>query len=130
MKVSIYKYLSISNVFPNVRADCKAQIDGIKYPKYRKFNSLEEANQFIQDNAKHKAVDKAEFHKNLKKVYPVSSVQVQQVRQLSTVPHSNHNFQSDDDGYVQVYTDGACGNNGKNNAKAGVGVWFGQNHAL
>lgn len=32
--------------------------------------------------------------------------------------------------YVVVYTDGACENNGKPNAKAGVGVWFGQNHPL
>lgn len=32
--------------------------------------------------------------------------------------------------YVVVYTDGACQNNGKFNAKAGIGVWFGPNHPL
>ena len=26
-----------------------------------------------------------------------------------------------------MYTDGACSNNGKSNAKAGFGVWFGEN---
>lgn len=29
-----------------------------------------------------------------------------------------------------MYTDGACENNGRAGAKAGIGVWFGENHAL
>lgn len=32
--------------------------------------------------------------------------------------------------YVLVYTDGSCENNGKSNAKAGIGVWFGDDHPL
>lgn len=36
----------------------------------------------------------------------------------------------DEDDYVVVYTDGACSNNGKPNAKAGIGVWFADNFAL
>nr|XP_001810667.2 PREDICTED: ribonuclease H1 [Tribolium castaneum] len=32
--------------------------------------------------------------------------------------------------YVTVYTDGACENNGREGAKAGIGVWFGDNHPL
>ncbi|KAF7263994.1 hypothetical protein GWI33_000782 [Rhynchophorus ferrugineus] len=40
----------------------------------------------------------------------------------SEVPNEN--------GYVVVYTDGACENNGKANAKAGIGVWFGDGHSL
>lgn len=35
-----------------------------------------------------------------------------------------------DDGYVVVYTDGACSNNGKHGAKAGIGVWFNLDHKL
>lgn len=31
---------------------------------------------------------------------------------------------------VVVYTDGACENNGQRGAKAGIGVWFGDNHPL
>ncbi|XP_030765882.1 ribonuclease H1-like [Sitophilus oryzae] len=34
------------------------------------------------------------------------------------------------DGYFEVYTDGACVNNGKSNARAGIGVWFGENSCL
>jgi hypothetical protein len=51
--------------------------------------------------------------------------------------HSNNNetenkmkFTMDSEGYYVVYTDGACINNGKYGAKAGVGVWFGENHPL
>lgn len=36
----------------------------------------------------------------------------------------------DDDGYVEVYTDGACSSNGKRNAQAGVGIWFADNHPM
>lgn len=36
----------------------------------------------------------------------------------------------DVDGYVVVYTDGSCLNNGKPNAAAGIGVWFDDGHPL
>lgn len=39
-------------------------------------------------------------------------------------------FETDDDGYVQVYTDGACSSNGKNSARAGLGVYWGDGHPL
>lgn len=32
--------------------------------------------------------------------------------------------------FVVVYTDGSCENNGKANARAGIGVWFGDNNPL
>ncbi|KAJ8963761.1 hypothetical protein NQ314_005394, partial [Rhamnusium bicolor] len=32
--------------------------------------------------------------------------------------------------HVIIYVDGACENNGKANAKAGIGVWFGDEHPL
>ena len=40
------------------------------------------------------------------------------------------NFTMDQDGYVEVYTDGACTRNGQGGARAGIGVWFGDNHEL
>ncbi|XP_043258214.1 ribonuclease H1 isoform X2 [Colletes gigas] len=36
----------------------------------------------------------------------------------------------DDNGYVNVYTDGACSSNGRRNARAGIGVWFGDGHPM
>lgn len=42
---------------------------------------------------------------------------------------SKQDFQMEN-GYVVVYVDGACENNGRKGAKAGIGVWFGDNHLL
>jgi hypothetical protein len=39
-------------------------------------------------------------------------------------------FEVDQNGYVHVYTDGACENNGRAGARAGIGVWFADNHPL
>lgn len=41
-------------------------------------------------------------------------------------------FRVDSDGYVVVYTDGACSGNGTGgkNVKAGIGVWFNDGHPL
>ncbi|XP_034246488.1 ribonuclease H1 isoform X2 [Thrips palmi] len=39
-------------------------------------------------------------------------------------------FKVDSDGFVIVYTDGACPKNGFNATKAGIGVWFNDQHPL
>ncbi|EEB12330.1 asparagine-rich protein, putative [Pediculus humanus corporis] len=39
-------------------------------------------------------------------------------------------FSVDKNEYVQVYTDGTCLNNGKKEARAGIGIWFGDSHPL
>jgi ribonuclease HI len=62
--------------------ECKKNIDGFDNPIYKKFGTIEEATEFIDD-----------FKNNL-----------------------------------YVYTDGACINNGSDNAKAGIGVYFGKDH--
>lgn len=36
----------------------------------------------------------------------------------------------DEDGYAVVYTDGCCLNNGQHGAKAGIGVWWNDDHPL
>lgn len=43
---------------------------------------------------------------------------------------TSHNFEMDDSGYIVVYTDGACSSNGTNKARAGLGVYFGEDHPL
>ncbi|KAJ0181330.1 hypothetical protein K1T71_003415 [Dendrolimus kikuchii] len=43
---------------------------------------------------------------------------------------TSNGFEVDHEGYVQVYTDGACSSNGKNGAKAGLGVYWGDRHIL
>lgn len=43
---------------------------------------------------------------------------------------NNNAFLEDSDGYVQVYTDGACSSNGRQGARAGIGVYWGDGHSL
>lgn len=41
-----------------------------------------------------------------------------------------HTFSIDRNGFVRVYTDGIILQKGEPDAQAGIGVWFGRNHAL
>lgn len=43
---------------------------------------------------------------------------------------NRQHFEVDDDNYAIVYVGGACLNDGKNDAKGGVGVWFRDFHYL
>ncbi|XP_039765861.1 ribonuclease H1-like [Pararge aegeria] len=43
---------------------------------------------------------------------------------------SEKRFETDRDGYAQVYTAGACSSNGRYGAKAGLGVYWGDGHEL
>lgn len=44
--------------------------------------------------------------------------------------YGNFDYLYDDYGRVEVYTDGACENNGRYGAAAGIGVWFNYRHPL
>lgn len=46
------------------------------------------------------------------------------------VRYGGYIFQEDADGRVHCYTDGSCLNNGQYGAKAGLGVYFGEDHPL
>jgi ribonuclease HI len=85
--------------------DCNNSVKKYKNALYKKFNTKEEADNFIKVNEKN-------MNNNIQ----------------------NHNIivNSKDDNIVfnpdyYVYTDGACSNNGKDNALAGIGIFFGIN---
>ncbi|XP_046455643.1 ribonuclease H1-like isoform X3 [Daphnia pulex] len=116
-------------------AECKAQVNGCGFTKYRKFGTQKEAEQFIQENQIQKgaraSVDVSQSSKSLLSNFPaVPSDKDICVRNLSTVSFGDHPFQRDEDGFVHCYTDGSCEKNGQVGAKAGVGVWFGVDHPL
>ena len=76
--------------------DCNNSIKGYKNALYKKFNTREEADNFIQINKTN--------HTN----------------------NTNHTKEVVDfNPEYYVYTDGACSNNGKANAIAGIGIFFG-----
>ena len=64
--------------------ECKTQIDNFPNPVFKKFNTIEEAAEFVEDH-------------------------------LNT---------------LYVYTDGACINNGSDNARAGIGIYFSKDNPL
>ena len=41
-----------------------------------------------------------------------------------------YRFHVDNQGFVEVYTDGACSGNGQDYARAGIGVYWSYNHPL
>lgn len=49
---------------------------------------------------------------------------------VKSIRHGEYEFLEDDEGYVHVYTDGSCENNGRANAVAGFGVYFSEGHPL
>ncbi|KAG6455605.1 ribonuclease H1 [Manduca sexta] len=43
---------------------------------------------------------------------------------------TSQGFEMDNEGFVKVYTDGACSSNGRSGARAGLGVYWGEDHPL
>lgn len=92
--------------------DCNNSVKGYKNALYKKFDTKEEAANFIKANEKN-IVDDTN----------------------NKIQNQNHNniimITKDDDIILNsdyyVYTDGACSNNGRDNALAGIGIFFGIN---
>ncbi|CAD7014720.1 ribonuclease H1 [Ceratitis capitata] len=70
----------------------------------------------------------AEDHEKAKKKFPVHVSNFWKPVAHETI--KGLSFEIDSEGYVIVYTDGSCINNGQPDACAGLGVYFGENHPL
>ena len=81
----------------NTWAECKANTDGFKGARFKKFNTKEEAEKFI-----------SEYSCTPKQIIPA-------LQETEFVPD------------YYVYTDGSCSNNGRLGAVAGIGIYFGEN---
>ncbi|XP_076232472.1 ribonuclease H1 isoform X2 [Calliopsis andreniformis] len=128
---------------------CKEQVHQYSGPVFKKFNSQTEAENFIKQYSKPNIESKStkkilQVRKRLisqvdgssKDNNPSSSKRRTILLDLTTSisTNSEHKESSDyiidNNGYVNVYTDGACSSNGGKNPRAGIGVWFGDNHPL
>nr|CAH0099197.1 unnamed protein product [Daphnia galeata] len=103
------------------KEDCDMHVN-CSFPVYKSFVSLQEAAGFITSYLKQKEAD-------LKKLCPVKSERVSDLHKLPT-KFFKWPFHVDYEDFVQVYVDGSCFENGKNGAKAGLGVFFGPDHAM
>jgi ribonuclease HI len=76
------------------------------------------------------------FEKNIDKIYKKGAKNTNRRTILIEPPQNKKSktggieFSEDHEGFVQVYTDGACSSNGRNNAKAGLGVYWCDGHPL
>ncbi|XP_045116833.1 ribonuclease H1-like isoform X2 [Portunus trituberculatus] len=133
-------------------AECQESINGYARARYKKFATEAEAKEFVQENSLTcPTVDRRETSKKAEdNGAPPSSPPVQKRKHESESeeegdedrPSSSKKlnaegkegdktkFKVDSDGFLIVYTDGSCWMNGKQGAKAGMGVFFGQDHPL
>lgn len=88
--------------------DCNNSVKGYKNALYKKFNTKEEADNFIKEN-----IDDTN-----------NKVQTQYYNNIIISTKDGDNIFNSD---YYVYTDGACSNNGRDNALAGIGIFFGIN---
>jgi ribonuclease HI len=84
--------------------DCNNSVKDYKNCLYKKFNTKEEAENFIQSNNKNNQNNNVQLEEKEKTE-----------EKIDFIPD------------YYVYTDGACSNNGRENALAGIGIFFGIN---
>jgi ribonuclease HI len=114
--------------------DCNNSVKGYKNALYKKFDTKEEADNFIKINGKN--ID--DTNNNISKQNDIISffdniiMNSKDDNIIMNSKDDNIIMNSKDDNIVfnpdyYVYTDGACSNNGKDNASAGIGIFFGIN---
>lgn len=119
--------------------ECKDFVKNFPNSKYRKFKSKQEAEIFVQYGSIPKKKQKQQnidsFFPELDKKEPrlVSEL----VENITKLNNSQNKLDTNDSKNIitkepsgvniTIYTDGSCLNNGKKDAKAGIGVYFGQN---
>lgn len=93
--------------------DCKKNVLDFPNAKYRKFMFEDDAINYIKDYEENKI--NSHFTKKINIIDKTSN------------DYKIHEMLHDMDGVIYVFTDGACSNNGKSNAVAGIGVYFKDN---
>ncbi len=97
------------------------QIEGVKGPKYKKFTSLDEAEEFVRMGGRKGATAKKDGPSKTKK----EVIQVVDEPTAKKVKVSSSGATKGRGKLVRVWTDGSSLSNGRSGARAGVGVYFG-----
>lgn len=90
--------------------ECSESVKGYKGAIYKKFDTKSLAEQFLKDN--------------YREPEPVSNSTVFETKNTDI---GSPRMDSKPEPAYYVYTDGACSNNGRDNAEAGIGIYFGPN---
>lgn len=110
------KYYAVKQgYFPGVYtswSECQQQIKGYKGSVFKSFTTLQEANCFLKigsHSSKHKRKRSEQLFEQNDNDNDTNKIKIK---------------------IIEVYTDGACRNNGKLNASAGIGAYFPQHLSL
>lgn len=145
MFYSVYKGLQ-PGIY-NTWDECKKQVDGFKGAKYKKFSNYQQAKKYSETgeikNLHQKPLDSFFKSNNLSQKKNSSEIKTEKNviekntadLQLADNDIENENKNTNDfkkifsqnNDKINIYTDGSCHNNGKKNAKAGMGIYFGEN---
>lgn len=129
------------------RSDCEQQIKGYSGAIYKKFKTQNEAEQFIEQKRQISITSaalsvgvktkKRPVPNQTESAQPTKKAKIDELKTTSytsnivkTKRYGEYEFLEDDQGFVHVYTDGSCENNGRANAIAGFGVYFSEDHPL
>lgn len=110
-------------------AACKAQVEGFPNAIYKKFPTHEEAEAFTKEKSGLKRATTSHQRSNIPPTVSSSSSSPQQRVTTTTTKKTPPSVLDDSptDGRHIVYTDGASSGNGYHGAKAGYGVFWGDN---
>lgn len=118
------------NSLPRDRDECEGNTKGFTGAIYKKFNTLSDAELFIGIVPMETSHTRAHFAATVEP--SPSAATSSTTRKSSAKPYEKSKQKkgkeedaADMSGATVVYTDGACSNNGKHGARAGVGVWYG-----
>lgn len=102
--------------------ECRAMVAGFSGALYKKFATLEEARAFVTDSLASDFKGYVAPMVSLTRANSALSEQAEKdVRKVAPMPAS-----TPANDVLMVYTDGACKGNGRNGARAGWGVYFGE----
>ncbi|KRX88203.1 Ribonuclease H1 [Trichinella pseudospiralis] len=109
-------------VFPTWE-ECKMQVNGYSGAEYKKFSTEQEAREFTNSVSQN---DRVQFNSFAPWIPEQKRLTTPAEQQTST---NNMRWSSSNErkSFAVCYTDGACVNNGKLGARAGIGVYWGEN---
>lgn len=107
--------------------DCNNSVKGYKNASYKKFDTKEEAENFIQSNNNNSEISEIKIKKQNPITSFFDSVNSKENKKDIEIENKEKENITDFIPEYYVYTDGACSNNGKSNALAGIGIFFGTN---
>ncbi|KRX23562.1 Ribonuclease H1 [Trichinella nelsoni] len=109
-------------IFPTWE-ECKMQVNGYSGAEYKKFSTEQEAREFINSVSQNERV----HINNFAPWIPERKRLTIPAEQPTSTKNMRWSSRSEKNSFAVCYTDGACVNNGRLGARAGIGVYWGEN---